>query len=93
MLRTGCLTKEFPEGIDWFTVDGDPNYSGCLTELVSVLPHMNKGGIIYIVADRDKRKNVNVRDACDFFGQIFANLLTKVLDDVVGREICHFIMK
>jgi len=93
LLRTGCLTKEFPEGIDWFTVDGDPNYSGCLTELVSVLPHMNKGGIIYIVADRDKRKNVNVRDACDFFGQIFANLLTKVLDDVVGREICHFIVK
>lgn len=93
LLRNGFLKNEFNEGIDWFTVDGDPNYSGCLCELVSVLPHMKKGGVIYIVADRDKRKNVNVRDACDFFGEIFESRLTKVLDDVMGREICHFIVK
>lgn len=93
LLRNGFLKSEFPDGIDWFTVDGDPNYSGCLCELVSVLPHMNKGGIIYIVADRDKRKNANVRDATDFFGEIFESRLTKVLDDVIGREICHFIVK
>jgi len=93
LLRNGFLKNEFPEGIDWFTVDGDPNYSGCLCELVSVLPLMKKGGIVYIVADRDKRKNVNVRDATDFFGEIYESRLIKVLDDVIGREICHFIVK
>ena len=93
LLRNGFLKSEFPDGIDWFTVDGDPNYSGCLCELVSVLPYMKIGGIIYIVADRDKRKNANVRDATDFFGEIFESRITKVLDDVIGREICHFIVK
>jgi len=91
-LRSGYLKVEFPDGLDWFTVDGDPNYAGCLCELVSVLPHMKQGGIIYIVADRTKTKNVDVRDACDFFAEIYEPRLTKVLNDVVGKEICYFIV-
>lgn len=91
LLRSGFLKEEFNEGIDWFTVDGDPTYSGCLCELVSVLPHMKTGGIIYIVGDRVR--NVDIRDACDFFAEIFESRLTKVLDNVAGKEICHFIVR
>jgi len=92
LLRSGFLKEEFKEGIDWFTVDGDPTYSGCLCELVSVLPHMNTGGIIYVVSDR-ANGNVNIRDACDFFAEIFKSKLKKVLDQVAGKEICHFIIQ
>ena len=87
------MTEEFPEGIDWFTVDGDPTYPGCLYELVSGLQHMKKGGIIYIVADRTKRKNVDIKDACDFFEVIYGTRLTKIIDDVFGKEICYFVVR
>ena len=92
LLRNGFLKDEYPEGIDWVTVDGDPTYAGCLCELVSVLPHMKKGGIIYVVADLYKRSNVEIRDACEFFAELFGSRVEKVVDDVVGREICHFVV-
>jgi hypothetical protein len=92
LLRTGFMEEEFPEGIDWFTVDGDPTYPGCLYELVSGLKHMKKGGIIYVVADRVKRKNVDIKEACDFFEVLFASRLIKKLDDVCGKEICYFVV-
>jgi hypothetical protein len=91
LLRSGVLKEEFSEGIDWFTVDGDPTYLGCLCELVSVLPHMKCGGIIYVVGDR--ARNVDIRDACDLFSELFESRLTKVLDNVAGKEICHFIVQ
>lgn len=92
LLRNEFMEEEFPEGIDWFTVDGDPTYPGCLYELVSGLQHMKKGGIIYVVADRGKRKNVDIKDACDFFLEIYKTRLIRMLDDVVGKEICYFVV-
>jgi hypothetical protein len=91
LLRSGLLKEEFSGGIDWFTVDGDPTYSGCLCELVSVMPYMKRGGIIYVVGDRVR--NVDIRDACDSFAEIFESRLTKVLEHVAGKEICHFIVQ
>jgi hypothetical protein len=89
-LRKNQLEKDFPKGIDWFTVDGDPTYEGCLCELVSVLPYMRPQGIIYIVRDRNQSKNENVRDATDTFEQLHADKLVAFVDDVMGREIKYF---
>jgi len=89
-LRKNQLEKDFPKGIDWFTVDGDPTYEGCLCELVSVLPYMRPQGIIYIVRDRNQSKNENVRDATDTFEQLHADKLVACVDDVMGREIKYF---
>lgn len=93
LLRTSFLKTEFPNGINWFTVDGSPTYEGCLCELISVLNHMTVGSVIYVVSDRNKMINFNMRDACDFFGEMFSSKVTKILDDVVGREICYFKVK
>lgn len=92
LLRAKFLKSTFPEGIDWYTVDGDPTYEGVLCELISVFPHMKSGGVIYIVSDRLKIKNFNTRDATDLFYETFKGNLTKRLDDVMGREICHLIV-
>ena len=59
---------------------------------MSVLPHMKSGGIIYVVADLYKRVNVEIRDACEFFAEMCGARVRKVVDDVVGREICHFVV-
>ena len=73
LFRPEFFEREFPEKIDWFTVDGDDSYEGVLFDLVSVLPYMKSGGIMYIV--RDRVTNKNVKDATDYFWKLFMNLL------------------
>ena len=48
VLNKNFLDTEFPNGVDWFTVDGDHSYIGCLNDLESVHNHINKGGIVII---------------------------------------------
>ena len=91
LFRGNFLKETFPTGIDWFTVDGDPTYSGCLCELMSVLYHMNPNSIMYVVSDRNKRINFDVRDACDFVAEVFKNKVSFHIDDVVGKEVGYFV--
>jgi hypothetical protein len=85
--QEGILQKEFPNGIDWATIDGSPTYEGCLCELFSVLPHMKKGGIIYVVTDRLKLKNRNIANASDFFESYNKDKFCINIDMIMGREI------
>ena len=48
ILNDDFIKKEFPLGIDWFTVDGDHSYDGCLFDLTSIVNHINKNGIIIV---------------------------------------------
>jgi len=71
ILNDNFLKKEYPNGIDWVTVDGDHSYEGCLFDLKAVINHMNKNGII--VVDDYKSGPPNgcridaVTNACDDF--------------------------
>lgn len=93
LFREKKIEDDFPEGIEWATIDGDPTYEGCLCELFSVLPHMKSGGIIYIVVDRNKGKNRNIADATDFFCKYNESKLTVHIEDVVGQEIKYVVVQ
>jgi len=71
VLNNNFLVNEFPNGIDWFTVDGDHSYQGCLFDLNSVYKHMNKNGIIIIDDYKSGPPNgcyiPAVTNACDDF--------------------------
>jgi predicted O-methyltransferase YrrM len=62
---------EFPNGIDWFTVDGDHTYEGCLYDLNNVYKYMNKNGVIIIDDYKSGKPNgceiPDVTNACDTF--------------------------
>lgn len=63
--------KEYPEGIDWATIDGDHSYEGALEDLNSVNERINKGGIIiiddYYSGKPDGCRIEEVNIACDEF--------------------------
>ena len=71
VLNKEFMEVEFPNGIDWFTVDGDHSYEGCLNDLELVYKYMNKGGIIIIDDYKSGPPNgckiVSVTKACDDF--------------------------
>ena len=48
ILNDDFFKKEFPLGIDWYTIDGDHSYGGCLFDLRAIVNHINKNGIIII---------------------------------------------
>lgn len=93
LFRENIIGNKFSEGIDWFTVDGDPTYEGILGELCNVFPYLNSGGIIYVVPDRLKIKNFNFRDATNLFIKLFQEKIFVFFDDVMGKEICYIIKK
>ena len=74
LFRPEFFVREFPEKIDWFTVDGDDSYEGVLFDLVSVFPYMKSGGIMYIV--RNRITDIDVKKATDFFFELFSTNLT-----------------
>ena len=41
------IMEQYPEGIDWLTIDGDHSYQGCLADL-EVARHLNEAGIVII---------------------------------------------
>ena len=74
LFRPEFFEREFPEKIDWFTVDGDDSYEGVLFDLVSAFPYMKSGGIIYIL--RNRITDLDVKEATDFFFELFSTNLT-----------------
>ena len=71
VLNDTFFKTEFPDGIDWFTVDGDHSYEGCLFDLNAAIKHMNKNGIIIIDDYKSGPPNgcsiPDVTKACDDF--------------------------
>ena len=90
MIKNGLIDTKFPTGIDWATIDGDPTFEGCLCELIGVYKNMKKGGIMYIVCDRLKRKNYNIMMATNFFVNVFK--LDLICDEVMCAEISYIIV-
>ena len=64
-LSTKYIKEKFPNGIDWATIDGDHSYEGCLYDLQTLSPHINKNGII-IIDDYDSGINNIDLDVNDF---------------------------
>ena len=88
--QENILKKEFPDGIDWATIDGSPTYEGCLCELFNTFLHMKKGGVIYVVSDRLKLKNRNIANATDFFELFNKDRLKTHSELIMGREFKYF---
>lgn len=93
ILNDDFLKKEFPFGIDWFTVDGDHSYNGCLFDLKSVVNHINKNGIIIIDDYKSGPPNgyriPEVTRACDdFYNQ--NQYLEKTEWNCKGKGFCIF---
>lgn len=82
------LYNEFPNGVDLFVFDGDNTYSGCLTDLCTVFPHINKDGIVYIV---QYNRNEQIIQACDIFYTLVKDKVTRKLESIGNRTICWFI--
>ena len=53
ILNKPFLDSNYPNGLDWVTIDGDHTYDGCLHDLNKVAPYLNKNGII-VIDDYDK---------------------------------------
>ena len=95
VLTNNFITNEFPNGIDWFTVDGDHTYRGCLFDLNSVSPYMNKNGVILVDDYKSGPPNgcviKDVTNACDDFYKQNNNLYIKKEWNCKGKGFCIFI--
>lgn len=93
-LNNKNLADEFPNGIDWFTVDGDHSYKGCLHDLETCLPHINKGGIIIIDDYKSGPPNgcviKEVTNACNDFYNRNRDKLKKSEWNAKGKGFCIF---
>ena len=94
LLNKEFFEKEFPNGIDWFTVDGDHSYAGCKNDLESALPYMNKNSVIIIDDYESGPPNgcpiPEVTSACDDFYNTHSDKLTKSKWNEGGKGFCIF---
>jgi len=97
ILNQEFFEKEFPNGIDWFTVDGDHTYAGCKNDLQSVLPYMNKNSVIIIDDYESCPPNgcsiPEVTNACDHFYGENSDKLSREKWNVLGKGFCIFKVK
>lgn len=94
LFTTDFFATNFPHGIDWFTVDGDHSYEGCIHDLEKVLPYMNPGGVIIIDDYKSGPPNgcvlVAVTKACDDFANRHPEL-KKTEWNSKGKGFCVFV--
>lgn len=48
VLTDDFFNQNFPDGIDWATIDGDHSYTGCYFDLKAISKRLNNNGIIII---------------------------------------------
>jgi hypothetical protein len=48
VLTPEFFRSQFPEGIDFATVDGDHTFDGCMFDLTSIAPYLTKHGRIVV---------------------------------------------
>lgn len=92
LFRESFFTTRFPHGIDWVTIDGDSSYQGVIFDIISVIPHVNAGGVIYIVANRLNKHDV--KEATDFISSIFSRKGILYIDQIpnVNKEVAYFVL-
>ena len=94
ILTENFFKKEFPEGIDWFTVDGDHTYRGCYNDIEKALPYMNEGGIIiiddYMSGPPNGCKIPEVSRACDDIYTTYGDKLEMKSWNEKGKGFCIF---
>ena len=92
-LNDTLFREEFPNGIDWFMVDGDHSYNGCLFDLNATVTHMTKNGIILVDDYNSGPPNgcpiPAVSKACDDFYQAHP-FLEKTEWNKDGKGFCVF---
>jgi len=97
ILTKEFLDKEFPNGIDWFTVDGDHSYVGCTRDLQSALPYMNKNSIIIVDDYNSGPPNGHsipvVTKACDDFYKENSDKVSIEKWNKLGKGLCIFRVK
>ena len=95
IINEDFIKNNFPNGIDWFTIDGDHSYNGCLFDLESIYKYMNKGGIMIIDDYKSGPPNgcdiPQVTKACDDFYKNNPEL-TKDEWNCKGKGFCIFII-
>ena len=93
VLHDTFFKEEFPNGIDWFMVDGDHSYNGCLFDLNTVVTYMNKNGIILVDDYKSGPPNgcaiPAVTKACDDFYKSYP-FLEKTEWNMKGKGFCIF---
>jgi predicted O-methyltransferase YrrM len=71
ILNENFFRIEYPNGIDWATIDGDHSYEGALQDLYNISQYINQGGIIiiddYYSGKPDGCHIPEVNKACDEF--------------------------
>ena len=91
ILNEKFISNEFPNGIDWFTVDGDHNYMGCLYDLEIASKHINHNGIMIIDDYKSGPPNgcviTDVNRACDYFYQKHPEF-SKMEWNCLGKGFC-----
>lgn len=97
VLTEEFFNLEYPNGIDWFTVDGDHSYGGCKNDLETALPYMNKNSII-IVDDYESGEPNGcsipaVTNACDDFYKENSDKVSREKWNVEGKGFCIFRVK
>lgn len=94
ILNESFFEKNFPNGIDWYTVDGNHSYNGCLNDLKNALPFMNNDSIIIVDDYKSGPPNgceiIDVTRACDDFYNQNSNKLNKIEWNVLGKGFCIF---
>ncbi len=94
ILTKDFLNYEYPNGIDWFTVDGDHTYEGCYNDIEKVIPHMNQGGIIIIDDYKSGPPNgcslPAVTKACDDIYIKYEKILNRRSWNKNGKGFCIF---
>jgi len=97
ILTKEFFEKEFPNGIDWFTVDGDHSYAGCKNDLQSALPYMNKNSVIIIDDYESGLPNgcsiPEVTSACDDFYKENSDKISREKWNKLGKGFCIFKVK
>jgi len=92
-LNESFFLNNFPDGVDWFTVDGDHSYKGCLNDLEKSFPYINKGGCViiddYKSGPPNGAKLPQVTKACDDFGKRHPELKKEIWNKK-GKGFCIF---
>ena len=94
VLNDNFFKEEFPNGLDWFTVDGDHSYAGCVNDIEKAIPYMNEGGIIiiddYMSGPPNGCRIPEVTRACDDMYKKYETKLERRVWNNKGKGFCIF---
>ena len=97
ILNKEFFTTEFPNGVDWFTVDGDHSYLGCKNDLEAGLKYMNTNSIMIVDDYESGSPNgcpiPEVTNACNDFYKENSDKVSREKWYKLGKGFCIFKVK